>query len=116
MHAHEAVLGTAQLVGDGFPLVRGDSRGAGDSDSADDDVAIGGVDGRRLSRGLSSVEDTADEGLLDDGRQHLSSDLRTFLNLLISFVGAGVLGLPFGFMQVREREGSNEYRFEDKNV
>ncbi|CAN0460620.1 unnamed protein product, partial [Ectocarpus fasciculatus] len=31
---------------------------------------------------------------------HLSSDRRTFVNLLISFVGAGVLGIPFAFRQV----------------
>lgn len=36
----------------------------------------------------------------DDPRLHLSSDRRTFVNLLISFVGAGVLGIPFAFRQV----------------
>ncbi|CAM9293469.1 unnamed protein product [Ectocarpus sp. 6 AP-2014] len=35
----------------------------------------------------------------DDPRLHLSSDRRTFVNLLISFVGAGVLGIPFAFRQ-----------------
>lgn len=41
---------------------------------------------------------------LDEARQHLSSDTRTFVNLLISFVGAGILGIPFAFRKVR-REG-----------
>lgn len=35
-----------------------------------------------------------------DSRQHLSSDRRTFVNLLISFVGAGILGIPFAYRQV----------------
>ncbi|CAN0373015.1 unnamed protein product, partial [Ectocarpus sp. 12 AP-2014] len=35
----------------------------------------------------------------DDPRLHLSSDRRTFVNLLISFVGAGILGIPFAFRQ-----------------
>eukprot|EP00903_Cladosiphon_okamuranus_P016605 g15318.t1 len=34
-----------------------------------------------------------------DSRQHLSSDRRTFVNLLISFVGAGILGIPFAYRQ-----------------
>ena len=38
---------------------------------------------------------------LDEARQHLSSDTRTFVNLLISFVGAGILSIPYAFRQVR---------------
>ncbi|CAM9161192.1 unnamed protein product [Ascophyllum nodosum] len=36
---------------------------------------------------------------LDEARQHLSSDTRTFVNLLISFVGAGILSIPYAFRQ-----------------
>lgn len=67
---------------DGFSLVA--------SIDSDDDLVGDGRGG-----GLS------DARAGDDSRQHLSSDRRTFVNLLISFVGAGVLGIPFAFRQVK---------------
>ncbi|CAM9416961.1 unnamed protein product, partial [Phaeothamnion confervicola] len=38
---------------------------------------------------------------MDDAadHDHLSSDRQTFVNTLISFVGAGILGLPYAFRQ-----------------
>lgn len=44
---------------------------------------------------------------LEEARQHLSSDTRTFVNLLISFVGAGILGIPFAFRKVRREGGTS---------
>eukprot|EP00904_Undaria_pinnatifida_P005532 jgi/Undpi1/2108/HiC_scaffold_12.g05494.m1 len=72
---------------DGFSLVASDEELVGNGRSGSS--AIGG-----------SGSGSGGGGHLDDGRQHLSSDSRTFVNLLISFVGAGILGIPFAFRQV----------------
>lgn len=56
-------------------------------DGGDDEQLMGGASGSGAGG--------------NSNRQHLSSDRRTFVNLLISFVGAGILGIPFAYRQVR---------------
>lgn len=77
------------LRGDGFALV-----------ASDDEQTLSGslVEGRGMGPGAS------------DSREHLSSDKRTFVNLLISFVGAGILGIPFAFRQVKDNRSAVRFR------
>lgn len=88
---------------DGFSLVAG-------GDEEDEQQLFGGGGsgggggGRHHARGRSGDSINAvgsGRGVGgNDPRQHLSSDKRTFVNLLISFVGAGVLGIPYAYRQV----------------
>ncbi|CAN0096532.1 unnamed protein product [Pylaiella littoralis] len=84
---------------DGFSLLAGDEEGERQL------VGIGPGSGTGHARGRSggsvSVGSSGKGGgaAAADPRLHLSSETRTFVNLLISFVGAGVLGIPYAYRQ-----------------
>lgn len=80
------------FLGDPGELPRGeggDDREGGTGFRVEGDIAAGSVAGTEL--------------------EHRSSDLRTFLNLFIAFIGAGILGIPYAFRQAsvsRRRHGA----------
>lgn len=87
------------LEKDGFSLL---SSGLILSDS---DRALPDEGGSQYAKEVAGVQTPGNarkpEEAVGEQRKHLSSSLRTFLNLFISFLGVGLLSIPYAFKKAR---------------